>query len=119
MHRINLDEKLARIDAHWSPKIVAELNGQEVRLARILGSFHWHHHEREDELFLVLRGRLRLEFRDREVTLGPGEMIVVPRGVEHRPHADEETAILLFEPAATRNSGNVVNERTVDAPERI
>jgi mannose-6-phosphate isomerase-like protein (cupin superfamily) len=109
---INLREKFASFTDQWSPRIAAELNGQQVKLARIQGEFVWHHHEHEDELFLVVEGRLRMEFRDRAVELGPGEMIVVPRGVEHRPVAEVETQILLFEPAGTLNTGNVENERT-------
>lgn len=112
MEVVNLAEKFAAITEPWSPRIAAELNGQEVKLAKVVGEFVWHHHEHEDELFLVVRGRLRMEFRDRSVELGPGEMIVVPRGVEHRPCADVETEIVLFEPASTLNTGNVVNERT-------
>ena len=116
MHKITLAEKFARITEHFRPKVVAELNGQEVKLVKVRGEFVWHHHEREDELFLVIRGALRIEFRDRSVTLGPGEMLVVPRGVEHRPVAEEETEIVLFEPAATRNTGNVEHE-TLTAPD--
>ncbi|MGE0640290.1 MAG: cupin domain-containing protein [Thermoanaerobaculia bacterium] len=112
MEVVNLAEKFAAITEPWSPRVAAELNGQEVKLAKVAGEFVWHHHEHEDELFLVVRGRLRMEFRDRSVELGPGEMIVVPRGVEHRPCADVETEIVLFEPASTLNTGNVVNERT-------
>ena len=123
MEKINLAEKLASFSEQWSPKVVAELNGQQVKLGKIQGTFIWHHHEVEDELFLVVSGRMRMDFRDgqgeREVWLGPGEAIVVPRGVEHRPHADEETAILLFEPASTLNTGNVRNERTVEQLQRI
>jgi mannose-6-phosphate isomerase-like protein (cupin superfamily) len=117
--RISLAEKLAAISAHWQPKIVAELNGQQVKLAKIEGEFVWHHHEAEDELFLVLAGRLRLELRDRVVELGPGEMAVVPRGVEHRPVADDEVHLLLFEPASTLNTGNVRDARTVERLDRI
>jgi mannose-6-phosphate isomerase-like protein (cupin superfamily) len=116
---IDLREKFAAIDEHWSPKIVAELNGQHVKLVKFRGEFVWHHHDREDELFLVHRGRFRMEFRDRSVDLGPGEMIVVPRGVEHRPVADEEVEIVLFEPAGTLNTGNVIGERTVHEPARL
>lgn len=119
MDRINLEEKLALFAEHWQPRIVAELNGQQVKLVKVQGTFTWHHHDEEDELFLVVTGRLRMDFRDREVWLAPGELIVVPRGVEHRPHADEETAILLFEPASTLNTGNVRNERTVERLERV
>jgi len=117
--KVNLAEKLARIDEPWSPKIVAALNGQEVKLVKLRGEFVWHHHEREDELFLVLKGRLRMELRDRTLVLGPGELVVVPRGVEHRPCADEEVELLLFEPADTLNTGNLVNERTVYQPARL
>ena len=119
MDKVNLAEKLGLIREHWTPKVVAELNGQEVKLVKLQGEFVWHHHEREDELFLVLKGRLRMELRDGTLVLGPGEMVVVPRGVEHRPCADEEVELLLFEPASTLNTGNVVDERTVFDPERI
>ncbi len=119
MDKVNLAEKLGLIREHWTPKVVAELNGQEVKLVKLQGEFVWHHHEREDELFLVLKGRLRMELRDGTLVLGPGEMVVVPRGVEHRPCADEEVELLLFEPANTLNTGNVVDERTVFEPERI
>ena len=117
--KVNLAERLALFSEHWSPKIVAELNGQQVKVVKLQGEFVWHHHEKEDELFLVLEGRLRMQFRGREVALGPGELIVVPRGVEHRPCADGEVHILLFEPSSTLNTGDVVNERTVRDPERI
>lgn len=116
---ISLAEKLAAVREHWSPHIVGELNGQHVKVVKIRGAFVWHHHEHEDELFLVHRGRFRMEFRDRAVELGPGEMIIVPRGVEHRPVADDEAEIVLFEPASTLNTGNVVNERTVLSPARL
>ena len=116
---VALAERFAAITDHWRPRIAAELNGQQVKLVKLLGEFVWHHHDHEDELFLVHRGRLRMEFRDRVVELGPGEMIVVPRGVEHRPVATEEVEVLLFEPATTLNTGNVVNERTVAELERI
>jgi mannose-6-phosphate isomerase-like protein (cupin superfamily) len=125
MEPINLTAKLATFPDHWSPKVIADLNGQQVKLAKIQGTFVWHHHDEEDELFLVLAGRLRMDLRDRpeapsrSVWLAPGELIVVPRGVEHRPHADEETALLLFEPASTLNTGNLRNERTVEQLERI
>jgi mannose-6-phosphate isomerase-like protein (cupin superfamily) len=119
MEKINLAEKLALIQDHWSPRVVAELNGQQVKLVKLQGTFVWHHHEAEDELFLVVSGRLRMDFRDREVWLEAGEMIVVPRGVEHRPHADDEVEVLLFEPASTLNTGNVRNERTVEHLQRV
>ncbi len=116
MHKVNLTEKFSLITEHWRPKVVAELNGQEVKLVKVRGEFVWHQHDLEDELFLILRGSLRIEFRDRVVTLGPGELLVIPRGVEHRPVAEEEVELMLFEPAATRNTGNVVHE-TLTAPD--
>lgn len=114
MNKINLNEKLALFDEYWKPKLIAELNGQHVRLAKLKGEFIWHHHEHEDELFLVLKGCLRMCLRDREVTLEVGEMFIVPRGVEHKPVADEETHILLFEPASTVNTGSEQSDRTAD-----
>ncbi len=116
---IDLTQKLALIGEHWNPRIVCELNGQHVKLVKFQGDFVWHHHDHEDELFLVVAGRFRMDFRDREVWLEPGQMIVVPRGVEHKPFAEEEVAVLLFEPAGTRNTGNVRSERTVVEPGRI
>lgn len=109
MDPANLDEKFARITEHWRPRVVAEANGQEVRLAKFKGTFVWHSHADADELFLCWRGRMRVEFRDRVVELGAGEMLVVPRAVEHRTAADEECEVLIFEPAETRNTGNVVD----------
>ena len=109
MDKVNLAEKLLLIHEHWRPKVVGALNGQEVKLVKFRGEFVWHHHEHEDEMFLAIRGRFRLEFRDRVVELGPGEFLIVPRGVEHRTVADEEVEVLVFEPAATRNTGNVVD----------
>ncbi|MCB9917432.1 MAG: cupin domain-containing protein [Planctomycetes bacterium] len=119
MEKVNLEDKLARIHEHWSPKIVGELNGQHVKLAKIEGAFDWHHHEDEDELFLVIDGEFRMEFRGRSVQLAVGEFLIVPRGVEHRPVAEHEASILLFEPITTRNTGNVVTDRTVEHPERL
>lgn len=119
MDKVNLQQKLASFSDHWSPKVVGELNGQHVKLVKFQGPFHWHHHDHEDELFLVVKGRFRMELRDRDVWLEEGEFLVVPRGVEHRPVADEEVHVLLFEPATTLNTGNVVNERTVRELERI
>lgn len=112
MNRITLTEKLGLFSSHWDPKIIAELNGQHVKLAKIKGEFVWHHHEHEDELFLVLRGSFDLHYRDRVVTLSEGDLVVVPRGVEHRPVAAEECSILLFEPASTVNTGNAGGELT-------
>ena len=119
MEKIVLVEKFSRFSAQWSPKIVAELNGQHVKLVKFQGAFVWHQHEHEDEMFFVVRGRFRMEFRDRHVELGEGEMIVVPRGVEHRPVAEAEVWVMLFEPAGTLNTGDAGGERTVAAPERI
>ena len=116
---MNLADAFSSFDDHWCPKIIAELNGQHVKIAKILGEFVWHHHESEDELFFVHRGRLHIEFRDRTVVLEAGDMLVVPRGVEHRPIADEEVELVLFEPAGTLNTGNVINERTVAEPGRL
>ena len=119
MEKVNLKEKLSRFKEHWQPKIVGELNGQLVKLVKFTGEFVWHHHEAEDELFLVVAGRFRMEFRDRDVWLETGEFIVVPRGVEHRPVAEEEAHVLLFEPASTVNTGNAGGARTVAELERI
>ncbi len=124
--KINLAEKFGAFSAAWSPKIVGALNGQHVKLVKLRGEFVWHQHEQEDELFLVVRGRFRMEFREhgggptsRTVELNEGEMLVVPRGVEHRPVADEEACVLLFEPAATINTGSAGGDRTVAQPEWI
>jgi mannose-6-phosphate isomerase-like protein (cupin superfamily) len=111
MQKIRLDEKFGSFTEHWRPKIIAELNGQEVRIVKVQGIFPWHHHADADELFLVWRGLFRVEFRDRVVELGPGEMIVVPRGVEHRTAADGEAEVILLEPAATRNTGDIEDQR--------
>ena len=107
--KFNLDDKFSRFSEPWRPKVVAALNGQEVKIVKVQGTFPWHHHDNEDEFFLVWKGRFRIEFRDRVVELGPGEGLVVPRGVEHRTAADQETEVILFEPATTRNTGNVVD----------
>ena len=119
IEKVVLAKKFEAIGDHWNPRIVGELNGQHVKLVKILGSFDWHHHVREDELFLVHRGSFRMEFRDRTIDLTPGDLLVVPRGVEHRPVATEEAEILLFEPAGTLNTGNVVSERTVRHPQHL
>jgi mannose-6-phosphate isomerase-like protein (cupin superfamily) len=112
VEKVNLAEKLSLFSEHWSPRIVGELNGQQVKLAKLLGSFDWHHHEHEDELFLVVKGSLTLRLRDRDVVLNEGEFFIVPRGVEHQPIAEHEAHVLLFEPATTLNTGNLRNERT-------
>jgi mannose-6-phosphate isomerase-like protein (cupin superfamily) len=119
MDKVNLREKFALFEAHWSPKVVGELNGQHVKLVKFLGEFVWHKHEHEDELFLVVEGRFRMDFRDRQVWLEPGEFLIVPRGVEHRPVADEEVCVMLFEPVTTLNTGDVRDERTIHELERI
>jgi len=119
MDKVNLAEKLASFSEQWKPKIVGELNGQMVKLVKFQGEFVWHKHDVEDELFLTVGGRFRMEFRDRHVWLEPGEFLIVPRGVEHRPVADEEAQVLLFEPASTLNTGDVRSERTVEQLERI
>ncbi|MGF1513676.1 MAG: cupin domain-containing protein [Elainellaceae cyanobacterium] len=121
---INLDEKLAQFSDHWSPKIVGELNGQQVKLVKLKGEFIWHHHEQEDELFYVIRGELTMLFRDRQNGLRqqmikPGEFIIVPKGVEHKPVAEDEVHVMLFEPIATLNTGSAQSDRTVAAPRRI
>jgi mannose-6-phosphate isomerase-like protein (cupin superfamily) len=119
MQKIDLHEKLGRIHDTWNPRIVAELNGQHVKLVKLQGAFVWHAHAQEDEMFLVLRGRMRMELRDRTIDLGEGEAFVVPRGVEHRPVAEEGASVLLFEPASTVNTGDVRDERTREVLERI
>ena len=117
--KINLAEKFSRIKEYWKPYIAGELNGQLVKLDKLKGEFVWHHHENEDEMFLVVTGRFRIEFRDKTVWMEEGEFIVVPRGVEHKPVADEEAWILLFEPASTLNTGNVKNQFTLRELEKV
>ena len=119
MDKIIIAEKLAQVSDHWNPHIIGELNGQHVKAVKLLGEFVWHHHDNEDELFLVIKGQLIMEFRDKTVYINPGEFIIVPRKVEHRPVAKEEVEILLFEPASTLNTGNVENERTRKNLKRI
>jgi mannose-6-phosphate isomerase-like protein (cupin superfamily) len=119
MHKVNLTQKLQQFSDRWSPRIVGELNGQQIKVAKLEGEFVWHHHADEDELFLVLRGHLDIHLRDRVIELDPGEFFIVPRGVEHNPVTQEEVHVLLLEPASTRNTGNVRNQFTVDSPERV
>ncbi len=119
MQKINLAEKFSLFDAYWSPKLVGELNGQHVKLVKVKGEFVWHHHEAEDELFLVVKGHLVIQLRDRDVVLDAGEFFIVPRGVEHKPVAEEEAHLLLFEPASTLNTGNVNDERTKEQLEWV
>lgn len=119
MEVVDIAERLSRFSTHWDPKIVAELNGQHVKLVKLFGPFVWHRHEAEDELFLVLEGTLTMELREKVLTLREGQLVVVPRGVEHRPVAEEEVHVLLFEPAGTLNTGDAGGPRTVPDPERI
>lgn len=120
MQKINLAEAFGRFSDHWSPKIAGELNDCYVKLVKISGRFHWHHHDDEDELFLVVSGRLRMGLLSGDVDLGPGEFIIVPKGVEHCPEAlTDECSVLLLEPKTTLNTGNVVNERTVRDLDRL
>jgi len=119
VEKVNIADKFKKITEYWKPYIAGELNGQLVKLDKLKGEFVWHHHEHEDELFLVVKGRFRMELRDRHIWLEEGEFLVVPRGVEHRPVADEEAWIVLFEPATTLNTGNVQNERTLHELERV
>ena len=111
---MNIAEKFAQIDEHWSPRLAGRVNDTDVKLTRLLGEFVWHHHDAEDEMFLVVKGRLLMQFRDREEWIEPGEFIVVPKGVEHRPVAYEEVHVILIEPAGTLNTGNIRSERTVE-----
>ena len=119
IEKVNLAAKFASFDEPWQPKVVAELNDAHVRIAKIEGEFVWHHHDDEDELFLVVAGRMRMQFRDGDVVVEPGELIVVPRGVEHCPIGEDGCQIVMVEPKTTLNTGNVRNELTVDEPERI
>ncbi len=115
MEKVNLAQKLTLFNDHWHPRIVGELNDSHVKLVKVQGEFVWHHHDHEDELFLVLKGRLHMQFRDHAVWLEPGEFIIVPRGVEHRPVAPEEVHLLLLEPKSTLNTGNVIDAKTAVA----
>ena len=120
MNNINLFKKFEKFNDHWSPRIIAELNDQFVKIAKVKGDFVWHHHENEDELFMVIKGTLFIDFRDRTETIGPGEIIVVPKGVEHRPRTNgEEVHIMLIEPKSTLNTGNITNEKTKASLDRI
>ena len=119
MEKINIREKLALFSDHWNPRVVGELNGQHVKVVKFQGEFVWHDHATEDELFLVLRGSFRMEFRGRSVTLNEGEFLIVPRGVEHRPVAEREVEVMLFEPAQIKHTGDVESELTVHEFERI
>lgn len=119
MNVIDITEKLNGFEEHWSPKVIAELNGQHVKVVKLLGEFDWHFHEQEDELFWVIRGTLVIHFREHSVQLNPGQICVIPKNVEHKPVAEEECEVVLFEPAGTLNTGNIHNERTVSNPDQI
>ena len=119
MDKINLTEKFNLFSEHWTPKIVTELNGQHVKIAKLLGEFEWHQHENEDELFWIVKGKLLVHFRDKSVELSPGEILVIPKGVEHKPEAPEEVHLVMFEPVGTVNTGETESDRTVAQPERI
>jgi mannose-6-phosphate isomerase-like protein (cupin superfamily) len=119
MQVINLNEKFGLFSEHWSPKIIGELNGQAVKLAKVQGEFIWHDHAREDELFYILKGTLKIEFRDKTLILNEGEMLIIPRGVEHKPIAEAEVWLMLFEPISTKHTGEVKHELTVEEYERI
>ena len=119
MEKINVNEKLSLFHDHWNPRIVGELNGQQVKLAKLKGAFVWHKHDAEDEMFWVLSGTLKIEFRDKTVTLQPGEFLIVPQGVEHRPVAEEEVSVMLFEPVSTVNTGDAPGNLTRDNLETI
>ena len=119
IQKVNLSEKFSRISDYWKPKIAGEVNEAYVKLVKLQGEFIWHHHEQEDELFLVVAGQLRMQLRDGDLLLNPGEFVIIPRGVEHRPVAEQECQVVLLEPRSTLNTGNVTNERTVPVLERI
>jgi len=119
MEAINIMQKFSLFSDHWSPKIIGDLNGQQVKLAKVKGEFVWHDHKDEDELFFIFKGKLKIEFRDKMVELNEGDMLIVPRGVEHRPIAEEEVLLMLFEPAATKHTGDVKHELTVENYGRI
>lgn len=119
MNKINIKDKLSLFHDYWNPRIVAELNGQHVKLAKLQGEFIWHKHDNEDEMFLVIEGQLKMEFRDKTITINENEFIVVPRGVEHRPIADKEVSIMLFEPCTTINTGDTKNNLTRENLESI
>ncbi len=119
MQVINLNQKFSLFNEHWSPKIIGELNGQAIKLAKVKGEFVWHNHQEEDELFFVIKGKLKIEFADKTVEINEGEMIIVPKGVEHKPVAEEEVLLMLFEPYTIKHTGEVKSELTVETCERI
>ncbi len=117
MDKVNIEDKFSQFDEHWQPKIVGELNGQYVKLAKLKGEFVWHQHETEDEMFMVIKGQLLIKLRDRDVILNPGEFFIIPRGVEHIPIAEDEVEVMLFEPKSVVNTGDIQDERTLDTSE--
>jgi len=119
MEKVNLDQKFSLFSEHWSPKIVGELNGQHVKLAKLKGEFVWHKHDEEDELFFVVKGSFKMEYRDRTVVVNENEFLIVPKGVEHKPLAEEEVWVMLFEPASTLNTGNIESDLTKNVLDRI
>lgn len=119
MDKVNIEEKLGQIKEYWDPHIAGELNGQQIKLAKIKGSFVWHSHEQEDEMFLVLKGQMRMHLRDKTIVVNQNEFIIVPKGIEHMPEAEEEVHLMLFEPAGTINTGEVVNDKTKKDLKRI
>jgi mannose-6-phosphate isomerase-like protein (cupin superfamily) len=119
MNKINLDEKFSFIHTHWDPKVICELNNQQVKLVKFRGKFDWHKHDKEDELFLVINGKFEMQFRDKTISIHENELIIVPRGTEHCPKAKEEVSVLLFEPASTLNTGDKRTDKTVEKPEKL
>ena len=119
MEKVNIKDKFSLFDDYWSPKVIGDLNDSQVKAVKLKGEFVWHHHENEDELFLVVKGRLLIKLRDGEIHLGEGEFVIIPRGVEHLPIAEEEAHVLLLEPKTTLNTGNVRNERTVEELQHV
>ncbi len=119
MNKINIHKKFKLFNDQWSPKVIGELNGQAVKIAKVKGEFVWHNHEHEDELFYIIRGTLKIEFRDRTIELNEGEMLIVPKGVEHKPIAEEEVWLMLFEPISTKHTGTVKSELTVEKYEYL
>lgn len=119
MDKVSISDKLKLVNEYWKPKVVGELNDSYVKVAKLKGEFLWHHHENEDELFWVIKGTLIIKFRDKDIVIKEGELLIVPRGVEHMPVAEEEVQVILIEPVSTLNTGNVVSERTVENPDKI
>lgn len=119
MEKVNLAQKLSLFNEHWSPKVIGDLNESHIKVAKLKGEFVWHHHDHEDEMFLVMKGNLTIRFKDEDVELAEGEFLIIPKGVEHLPVAKEEVSVMLIEPKGTLNTGNVKNDRTLDSLDRI